>query len=221
MRAVGACGRDGGSALAADTDEPLASAPIAIQAPAQKPQVHPHDQPLLKPLSALGKPKVSDAAVSFLRRTEYISSVASKHRAESSALRPNSGNTAKRPDKRKSPEPDAGTPAYVKRKIERSFDVALANARDPSRVKHPTRKNARLVEAYPMLPDLDAFPDSGAYVTVKFASNPVGTSDSYDSRLLSGVFMPVQRSAAEEAEFEAAMEAHELDPQNNPRPSTA
>ncbi len=163
---------------------------------------------------------MSDAAVSFLRRTEYISAVATRQRAEASAFRSKSGNAAERLEKRKSPEPDVGTPAYFKRKIEKGFDVAQANLRDTSRVKHPTKKNLRLVEAYPMLPDLDAFPDSGAYVTVKFSNNPVSTSDSYDRRLLSGVFMPIQRTAAEEADYEAALEAHELDPQSNPRPAT-
>jgi len=159
--------------------------------------------------------------VSFLRRTEYISTGA-KHRAEAaSPFRASAGNAQKRPEKRKtSPEPDAGTPAFVKRKIERSFEVAQANLQDRSgRVRHPTKRNLRLVSAYQMLPDLDAFPDSGAYVTVKFSSNPVSSSSVYDRRLESGIFVPIQRSAAEEAAFEAAMEAHELNPLDNPRPA--
>ncbi|TPX18529.1 uncharacterized protein E0L32_011567 [Thyridium curvatum] len=202
----------------------------SIQAPAHTPQVHPHDRPLLRPLSTLGKPKVSEVAVSFLRRTEYISTGAVK-RSEASPLRPGAGNAKpKRPEKRKSPEPDAGTPAYVRRKIEHSFAVTQKALRPEGQrnIRHPTRKGLRLVEAYPMIPDLDAFPDSGAYVTVKFATNPVsghivgggtGTSKAYDTRLLSGIFKPIERSATEEAAYEAALEAWEQDPERNPKPS--
>jgi RNA polymerase II-associated factor 1 len=72
-----------------------------------------------------------------------------------------------------------------------------------------------------MLPDLDAFPDSGTYVTLKFTHNPVNTTSTYDRRLLSGIFVPLTRTPSEEAVFEAAMAAHELDPARNPRPSNA
>ena len=186
--------------------------------------MHPRDQPLLKPLATLGKPKVSDTAVSFLRRTEYISSVGSSKPAAGSAnpLRASTGNALRRPEKRKSPEPDAGTPAYVRRKIERSFDVAQAALQDRSRVRHPTKKGVRLAAAYPVLPDLDAFPDSGAYVTVKFTHNPLpAAATTYDRRLLSGIFVPVEKTAEEHAAFEAALAAHELDPARHPRPANA
>jgi len=156
--------------------------------------------------------------VSFLRRTEYISSGMSRPK-ENIFLKPSSGNI-KRPEKRKaSPEPDKGTPAWIKRRIEKSFEVAGANLADRTRVKHPSKRNVKLVDAYPMLPDLEAFPDSGAYVTVKFQTNPVGSSDWYDTRLMSGIFKPIERSAAEEANYEAAFAAYERDPINTPKPS--
>ncbi|KAL1848885.1 hypothetical protein VTK73DRAFT_10055 [Phialemonium thermophilum] len=196
----------------------------SIQAPAQPPPIHPRDRQLLRPLSTLGKPKASDAAVSFLRRTEYISAQTTKSRPGDVFLRPSSGNASlKRPEKRKtSPEPDKDSPAYMRRKIDRSFEVAQQHLADPSRVRHPSNKrgNLRVVDAYPMLPDLDAFPDSGAYVTVKFTHNPVPSgSDRYDTRLLSGVFKPIERTEAEEQAFEAAMEAYERDPARNPKPN--
>ena len=199
------------------------TASAAIQAPAQRPAVHLHDQPLLKPLSTLGKPKVSDTAVSFLRRTEYISSVGAKQGASlGNPLRASTGGGAlRRPEKRKSPEPDAGTPAYVRRKIERSFDVAQAALKDRSRVRHPTKSGARLAAAYPVLPDLDSFPDSGAYVTIKFTHNPVPSSSTYDRRLLSGIFVPVEKTAEEQEAYEAALAAYELDPARHPRPTNA
>ncbi|KAK0623097.1 RNA polymerase II-associated [Immersiella caudata] len=190
----------------------------SIQAPAQAPPVHPHDRLLLRPLATLGKPKIVGSDVSFLRRTEYISSGISRPK-DNIFLKPGSGN-AKRPEKRKvSPEPDKGTPAWIKRRVEKSFEVAAAGLADRNRVKHPSKRNVKLVDAYPLLPDLDAFPDSGAYVTVKFQTNPVAATDYYDARLLSGIFKPIERSAQEEAAFEAAFAAYERDPENTPKPS--
>ncbi len=195
----------------------------SIQAAPHPPPVHPHDRALLKPLSSLGKPRTSDGAVSFLRRTEYIASVGGA-KAGSSAAVPSPFRSdlskARRPEKRPSPEPDAGTPAYVKRKIEQSFQAAQNASRDRySRVRHPSKKNLRLAAAYPLLPDLGAFPDSGAYVTVKFSNNPVvAGSGVYDTRLLSGVFKPVEESEEERLLFDAATKAHERDPRRNPKP---
>ncbi|KAK0711529.1 RNA polymerase II-associated, partial [Lasiosphaeris hirsuta] len=190
----------------------------SIQAPAQAPPVHPHDRLLLRPLATLGKPKIHEHSVSFLRRTEYISAVQTRPKIDP-FIKPTS-TALKRPEKRKAaPEPDKGTPAWIKRRIEKSFGVAAAGLADRNKVKHPSKRNLKLVDAFPLLPDLEAFPDSGAYVTVKFQTNPVATTEVYDTRLASGIFKPIERSAAEENAFEAAMAAHERDPANNPKPS--
>jgi RNA polymerase II-associated factor 1 len=132
----------------------------------------------------------------------------------------NAHNAAiKRPEKRKSPEPDKDSPAGIRRKIEKTFNVAQEDLKDFSRVKHPSKRNVKLIDAYPMLPDLEAFPDSGAYVTVKFTNNPVPTSSQYDTRLLSGIFKPIERTVTEEQAYDAAMEAYERDPRHNPKPN--
>ena len=192
----------------------------AIQFPAVPPPVHPRDRALLRPLASLGKPKVGDAAVSFLRRTEYISSATTSTRPSTNIFLNKPGaNPTKRSLKRKSPEPDRGTPAWIKRRIDKSFEIAAANLADPSRVKHPSKRGLKVVEAVPLLPDLHAFPDSGSYVTVKFQTNPVSTHNTYDTRLLSGIFKPIERSVAEERAFELASAAHERDPVHNPKPS--
>ncbi|KAG6013642.1 hypothetical protein E4U43_007179 [Claviceps pusilla] len=187
----------------------------SIQAPVQTPAVHPHDRPLLRPIAALGKPKVAEANVSFLRRTEYISSTTPKRLDASNprALLPK----AKRPP-RPAPDAAADSPLAIKRKIDRSFDIARQDLKDVKRVKHPTKRHLKVVEAIPLLPDLDAFPDSGAYVTIKFLTNPVSSASEYDSRLLSGLFRPIERTESEEAAYEAALEAHQQDPDNNPSP---
>ncbi|CAJ2509826.1 Uu.00g057260.m01.CDS01 [Anthostomella pinea] len=191
----------------------------SIQAPAQPPPIHPHDRALLRPLQTLGKPKVSEPNVSFLRRTEYISSNSSKGKPDAGPLRALNPNPIKRSLKRPSPEPDKDSPAYVKRKIDQSFAIAAANLKDKSRIKHPSKRNVKCVEAYPMVPDLDAFPDSGAYVTVKFTINPLPPSRVYDKRLLGGLLRPIERSQEEEEAYNLARLAHERDPRSFPKPS--
>lgn len=132
----------------------------------------------------------------------------------------NKDNALKRPQKRKaSPEPDKGTPAWIRRRIEKSFDIAAAGLADKSKIRHPTKRNVKCVDAFPLLPDTTAFPDSGAYVTVKFATNPVNSTAKYDPRMLAGILKPIERSEAEEQAFQLAQELHNEDPQNHPVPS--
>lgn len=198
----------------------------AIQAPSQPPQVHPHDRVLLRPLATLGKPQVSGSSVSFLRRTEYISNANTTNKVSPFHRQPSRTNSAnQRPVKRKSPEPEAGTPAHIKRKIEKSFEAAQENLKDRSRVRHPTKapvgknKGLKVVDAYSVLPDLDAFPDSGTYVTYKFAHPPQAYSkDGYDKRLQTSILKYIGRTAEEETKYNQQLEAHERDPTNNAKP---
>ncbi|KAI1110006.1 RNA polymerase II-associated [Nemania sp. NC0429] len=194
----------------------------SIQAPSLAPSIHslhPHDRLLLRPLQTLGKPKTTDSAVSFLRRTEYISSGTTKTKHEAGALRSVNPTPIKRPAKRSSPEPDKDSPAYVKRKIDQSFSAAAAVLKDKSRLRHPTKRNLKLVESYPMVPDLDAFPDYGGYFTIKFSNNPVPASGVYDKRLLNAVIKPGTLPEETETAYKLAKQAHERDPTNNPKPA--
>ncbi|KAL8408986.1 hypothetical protein RB594_007436 [Gaeumannomyces avenae] len=208
----------------------------SIQAPPHNPAVSPHDRPLLRPLATLGKPKMNDTAVSFLRKTEYIATRRGPSDTAAflrpGARRPGAGAPVRRAQKRASPEidEDAGTPAHVKRKIAQSFKAAAHDLTDPAKhVRHPRSRpgapsRVTVVSALPLLPDLDAFPDSGAYLTIKFHNPPLagvpGADDStYDTRLQSSVMIPVDRSDEEERRFAAALEAWERDPKSGPRPT--
>lgn len=185
----------------------------SIQTPLNAPPVHPHDKLLLRPIAALGKRKATEATgVSFLRRTEYISNLASK-KIEGSGQ-----PFLQKAKPRKRPEAAADDPLVIKRKIDRGFELAEEELKNPKRIKHPSKRNLELVEATPLFPDLEAFPDSGAYVTIKFATNPVPTSDTYDTRLLSAMFRPIDRTETETAEYEAALEAHRIEPEKYPKP---
>ncbi|RDW70176.1 hypothetical protein BP5796_08573 [Coleophoma crateriformis] len=190
----------------------------SIQAPLHIPAPHPHDRALLRPLSTLGKPKFSDSGVSFLRRTEYISSYTSKSRFESTTSKSLVSNTGSTRKPRPTPNVNTESPEYIKKQIEKGFQVAAANVKDPSKVRHPTKRNVQLVDAYPLLPDLDAFPDAGGYVTIKFLTNPVAPSSTYDIRLAHSLLQPVPTSEEEEARRQEAKELHERDPERNPPP---
>ncbi|KAK7961006.1 hypothetical protein PG996_011648 [Apiospora saccharicola] len=185
----------------------------SIQAPAQAPQPHPHDKPLLRSIAQLGKPKTGDGA-------DRVHCYQWKIKPGGGPLRSVNPKPIKRAPKRRSPEPDRDSPAYVKRKIDQGFAAAEANLKDTSRVRHPSKRNLRLLDAYPLLPDQEAFPDSGAYVTIKFLNNPVADSSTYDKRLLRGLFQPLDKSEVEEANYEAMKEAYEADPTNNPKPES-
>lgn len=183
--------------------------------------MHPHDRALLRPLAALGKRKAAESSVSFLRRTEYISSLTTKRFESSNPRALLTGAGARKPTRR-SPERAADSPAAIKRKIERSFELAgeELDVRNRKRVRHPSRRDLELVDASPLLPDLHAFPDSGAFVTIKFGVNPVNKTrgGEYDRRLLTSLFKPIERTEAEEEAYEAALEAHARDPDQFPRP---
>ncbi|KAF7955394.1 uncharacterized protein EAE97_000653 [Botrytis byssoidea] len=190
----------------------------SIQAPLHPPQLHPHDRALLRPLATLGKPKFSDTGVSFLRRTEYISSgFTSKARMEGTTSAKALVDTRK-PKPIQNLPADRESPAYIKAQVEKGFETAATNLKDRTRVRHPTKRNVQLVDAVPLIPDLDAFPDAGGYVLLKFLTNPVPPSSTYDARVESSVLRPADPTEAEIEMKEAARQAYELDPHNNPAP---
>jgi RNA polymerase II-associated factor 1 len=56
---------------------------------------------------------------------------------------------------------------------------------------HPGKNNtATLLDSYPILPDLEAIPQMGSYMIMKFYSNPVPMADKYDTRLDTAIFRP-------------------------------
>lgn len=99
----------------------------------------------------------------------------------------------------------------------RSFEVAAANLANPARIRHPTRRNLKLVSSHPILPDLNGLTDGGGYLEIKFSNNPVPPSNVYDIRLDSAILKNATSDAAR-ANFDRAEAAHERDPAHNPVP---
>ena len=164
------------------------------------PTPHPNDRPLLKPLSALGK-AASASGVSFLRRTEYMVSNQNS-RTEITGAR-NPARPKSNTQKRRHDDISQDEPARIVRDIESGFtlandidaqtngDAAVNNAKSAwANPKHPTKPHLKLLDAYPVLPDLDATPDTGTYSVIKYRTNPVASTKKYDERLDIAVLRP-------------------------------
>lgn len=170
-------------------------------------------------MASLGKPKTADSGVSFLRRTEYISSHTSKSRFESTTSKTLIHNVGGRgTGKKQITNIDKESPEYIKQQVERSFQITALNLKEPNRIRHPTKRNVKLIESFPLIPDLSAFPDAGGYVSIKFQTNPVPPSNVYDIRLGSGVLRPLHPSDEKIKAREDAIAAHQRDPERNPFP---
>ena len=185
---------------------------LAIQAPLAIPPVHPKDRNLLRPVSELGKPKFSAGGHSFLRRTEYISSDA-KARAEANASAARASAKAPAQRLRKQTDASKDDPIHIMRHIVKGFDVLNPGNEYPGpegetslkgvpptaaemeawqRPKHPMSSNRKLVDSYPIKPDLEAFPDTGFYYVLNYTSNPTNSVRSHDSRLDVGLIHPAE-----------------------------
>ena len=195
--------------------------------------LHPKDRELLRPLNALGKPLASTNSVSFLRRTEYISG---KSTVNKGGANPLVGGRNARTSKVKTPA-NKDDPINILRGIVKGFNLAYpqdtytgedseknlrgAPISDQERQawkdpKHPTKSGVKLLDSYPILPDLDAFPDTGNYVLLKYQTNPSDISTHYDPRLDVALIRAIQHNAQEEAAFEEKQALAKTDPTRPP-----
>ncbi|KAF2761063.1 Paf1-domain-containing protein [Pseudovirgaria hyperparasitica] len=178
-----------------------------IQSMDRPPAPHPHDRPLLRPLSTLGKSSSATQGVSFLRRTEYITSAGSaRHDIPKEFMRP------RQVKKRRHTDSHSDDPISIIRAIYKGFDLAYPNEaytgpdstekirgaeispEERSAWKfpvHPSKPDVKVVDSYPILPDMDAFADAPGYSVMKFVSAPVDKQDKYDRRLDTCVFRPL------------------------------
>ncbi|KAK4935536.1 hypothetical protein LTR66_015446, partial [Elasticomyces elasticus] len=72
----------------------------------------------------------------------------------------------------------------------RGAEITPEDRKAWSNPKHPSRPELQLLDEYPVLPDLDAFPDTGNYMVIKFVTNPLPASDTYDTRLDVALMQP-------------------------------
>ncbi|KAL8849680.1 MAG: hypothetical protein Q9221_005370 [Calogaya cf. arnoldii] len=210
----------------------------SIQAPLITPPVNPKDKNLLRPLSELGKPKYQGGGISFLRRTEYISSDTARARSEAA---PKSTPKSPGPKLRKPVDTSKDDPIYVLRAAVKGFDIANPEdaytgpdtndnikGLDPtpaeleawSDPKHPLKSSLKPIDFYPILPDLEAGTDAGDYMVAKFSTNPTHVANKRDTRVDVGLLRPIDDEAMF-AEYSAKIAAHEADPTRFPHPGGA
>lgn len=150
--------------------------------------------------------------MSFLRRTEYISShTGGKARfdaAGSKALKSSNSNRMKTAPT----NVDVNSPEYIKSKIEKSFEKTQAKLKQKAQIRHPTKPHVKLESTLELLPDLTAFTDFGGYLTIKYLTNPVHSSKQYDTRLDAAIFLPLDTSEEATKAYEVALDLHNKDP---------
>jgi len=148
--------------------------------------------------------------VSFLRRTEYTASQTPQHFANATSKDLN--RLRNDPKRRKTTALNKDDPVNIIRNIAKGFDIAYpsdaftgddstvnirgaaptdADIKAWSTPKHPSKPDVKLLDSYPVLPDLDALPTNGYYMVTKFVNNPFGVSDQYDQRLDTAIFRPI------------------------------
>ncbi|KAL2872361.1 uncharacterized protein BJX67DRAFT_369051 [Aspergillus lucknowensis] len=181
----------------------------AIMAPENPDPIDPADLPLLLTLEQLKNPAPKNANVSFLRRTQYISAgIRAPDGPKVTPIR-----TKSRPLDKKSQD----DPTYIKKYILKGFDIAYPNSKHvgddtasqikglpPTKLEmdawahpvHPDNPKLKPVGFFPLIPDLQGFPDPGGFVQFKFDKAPVqGSGGKRDERMDVAILLP---SAPEE-----------------------
>jgi len=181
------------------------------------PPVDPRDRALLRAAASLGKPTNRTASggssVSFLRRTEYISSEQSRSSFKSTTsgqLVAIQSSKARRTAHR----PEDTDPVRILAAVMKGFDVANPNPDVPDaarqyasgdkaamnaernwkEMKHPNKPGVKALETFPLLPHLEGMSDTGGYMVFKFQSAPTDESrDGHrDVRVDMSLFQPVE-----------------------------
>ncbi|KAJ5604664.1 RNA polymerase II-associated Paf1 [Penicillium lagena] len=182
----------------------------AIMAPEHPQPMDPADLPLLMTLDQLRNPAPKNANVSFLRRTQHISTERGVPEGQGSAVK------ARAPSLKKG-KTSVDDPKHIKKYIQKGFDIAYPKSKHTgedteSRIRglpptknevdawanpvHPDNPKLKPLGIYPVLPDLQGFPDPGGYVQFKFDKAPVaGVSGKRDKRMEVALLHP---SAPEE-----------------------
>jgi RNA polymerase II-associated factor 1 len=204
-------------------------------APENPPPVDPADLPLLTTLEQLRNPAPKNANVSFLRRTQYITSGA---RGPEGVKSTTPGKAKARPQDK--PKVSNDDPMYIKKYLTKGFDIAYPESRHTGedtadRIKghtptkaeldawanpvHPDNPKLKAVSFFPILPDLHGFPDPGGFVQFKFDKVPVQpVSGKRDERMDVAILHP---SAPEERicqEHAAKVSLHKANPSLYPDP---
>lgn len=194
--------------------------------------IDPADLPLLMTLDQLRNPAPKNANVSFLRRTQHISvdrsAVATNTPAKAQAWTPKKGKGS------------VDDPKHVKKFIQKGFDIAYPKSKHTgedteSRIRglpatkaetdawahpvHPDNPKLKPVGLFPVLPDLEGFPDPGGYVQFKFDKAPVaGVNGRHDKRMDVALLSPTAPEERICQEHASKTALHKSNPELYPDP---
>lgn len=178
------------------------------------PPIHPKDRILLRSIGQLGKHNAQAtagaAAASWLRRTEYISAELSrstfrgKAASVSKSLKLRATSQAKlSASKREDADPvrtlaavlkgfDVANPSTAQALPDVSITDTTMDAAELSwkNLKHPNKSHLRIVDTFPLLPDMSATSDAGGYLVFQFATDPLVASKVRDTRMDVGLLKP-------------------------------
>lgn len=176
------------------------------------------------------------SGVTFLRKTEHTNAGNSVLNTKPSQRRQNQTDARQPKEKKDAPSDD---PRTILRHIVKGFNLAYpqdayrgqdtadeVRGAEPSgaerdaweRPRNPLRADLSVVDSYPLLPDLDAVPDLGAYVMVKFSGNPGERENRYDKRLDAAMLRPLAASEEATIRYREQLAEWNLAPGNGPKP---
>lgn len=201
-------------------------------APEIQPVLDPADHALLLTPEQIRNRGSSNTNVSFLRKTQYMTS--QNARANDPLMRSTSRlNKTKNITKSAQAPVSRNDPTYIKRHIQKGFDIAYPSSagqaptnttlgplaitasdrevwRNPT---HPSNPKLKPVDFFPFIPDLPAKTDSNSFISVKFDKPPLGAlpNGRRDNRIDVAILHPAKVSEVER-EWKLRKEAHEKNP---------
>ncbi|KAJ5790826.1 uncharacterized protein N7518_007837 [Penicillium psychrosexuale] len=200
----------------------------AIMAPENPQPMDPADLPLLMTIEQLRNPAPRNTNVSFLRRTQHIG----VDRSGGDGSRPAPIKTQPRIAKKGKPPVD--DPKHVKKFIQKGFDIAYPKSKHvgedtdshirglpPTKAEldawanpvHPDNPKLKPVGFFPVMPDLEGFPDPGGYLQFKFDKAPLtAVGGKRDKRMDVGILTPVAPEQRICQEHESKLNLHLTNP---------
>lgn len=170
-----------------------------------------------------------------MRRTEYITATGG---GGHSGLRDPGRRSA--PKKKRQTDAEKNEPINILRSILKGFDIAhpedaykgqdtVQNLRAEEitpeerrawdNPKHPANPSLKLLDSYPVLPDLDAITETGGYIVAKFQTNPIAQQGAhYDERVNVSILRVLEPTEEQEQAYHAKLAEHdaEADPTKPP-----
>lgn len=203
-------------------------------APENPQPMDPADLPLLLTIDQLRNPAPRNTNVSFLRRTQHIG----VDRSAGDGSRAAPIKTQSRTSKKGKPPVD--DPKHVKKFIQKGFDIAYPQSKHagedtdshirglpPTKAElnawaspvHPENAKLKPVGFFPVIPDLEGFPDPGGYLQFKFDKAPLtAIGGKRDKRMDVGILTPVAPEQRVCQQHQAKVDLHNTNPAMYPHP---